>query len=130
MTIGMKTVSIKTILASAAVALGLITAAAPAMAAGAAAHPRSGGFSFEGPFGTYDQGQLQRGYKVYHEVWTWKEVFAHFLEESGKHFDPCLVDILLENKEDFIAIWEEYNDVCGVCAESRPAVQGGPDRLA
>ena len=52
----------------AAIALGLLSAAAPAMAAGAAAHPRSGGFSFEGPFGTYDQGQLQRGYKVYHEV--------------------------------------------------------------
>ena len=68
MTIGMKTVSFKTIIASAAIALGLLSAAAPAMASGAAAHPRSGGFSFEGPFGTYDQGQLQRGYKVYHEV--------------------------------------------------------------
>ncbi len=27
-----------------------------------------GGFSFEGPFGTFDQAQLQRGYKVYREV--------------------------------------------------------------
>ncbi|MDE2385413.1 MAG: cytochrome c1 [Alphaproteobacteria bacterium] len=26
------------------------------------------GFSFEGPFGTFDKGQLQRGYKVYKEV--------------------------------------------------------------
>ena len=42
MTIGMKTVSFKTIIASAAIALGLLSAAAPAMAAGAAAHPRSG----------------------------------------------------------------------------------------
>ncbi len=67
MTIGMKTVSIKTILASAAVILGL-AAAAPALASGGASHPRSGGFSFDGPFGTYDQGQLQRGYNVYHEV--------------------------------------------------------------
>ncbi|WP_312688265.1 cytochrome c1, partial [Brevundimonas nasdae] len=67
MTIGMKTVSIKTIIASAAVAVGLM-AATPALASGGAAHPRSGGFSFDGPFGTYDQGQLQRGYKVYHEV--------------------------------------------------------------
>ncbi len=25
-------------------------------------------FSFEGPFGTFDKGQLQRGYKVYKEV--------------------------------------------------------------
>ena len=28
----------------------------------------TGGFSFDGPFGTFDQGQLQRGYKVYREV--------------------------------------------------------------
>jgi ubiquinol-cytochrome c reductase cytochrome c1 subunit len=63
----MKTVSIKKIIASAAIVLGLMSAA-PAMASGVAAHPRSGGFSFDGPFGTYDQGQLQRGYKVYHEV--------------------------------------------------------------
>lgn len=68
MTIGTKTMSFKTIIASAAVALGMMAGAAPALAAGGAAHPRSGGFSFEGPFGTYDQGQLQRGYKVYHEV--------------------------------------------------------------
>ncbi len=68
--------------------------------------------------------------RVYHEAWTWDRVFAHFLEESGKHFDPCLVDILLENKEEFIAIWEEYHDVCGVCAGSSAAVEAGPDRPA
>ncbi|WP_416354713.1 cytochrome c1 [Brevundimonas sp.] len=55
-------------LASAAAALGLIAAASPALASGGAMHPRSGGFTFEGPFGTFDQGQLQRGYKVYREV--------------------------------------------------------------
>ncbi|WAC60985.1 cytochrome c1 [Brevundimonas sp. SL130] len=59
--------SMSRLIASAAVALGLL-AAAPALASGGAAHPRSGGFSFEGPFGVYDQGQLQRGYKVYQEV--------------------------------------------------------------
>lgn len=47
---------------------GLAVAASPAMAAGGAKHPRSGGFTFEGPFGSFDQGQLQRGYKVYREV--------------------------------------------------------------
>ncbi|MBW8302634.1 MAG: cytochrome c1 [Brevundimonas sp.] len=53
-----------------AAAAGLILAAAqPAVAAGGGAeHPRKGGFTFEGPFGTFDQGQLQRGYKVYREV--------------------------------------------------------------
>ncbi|MDO9607933.1 MAG: cytochrome c1 [Brevundimonas sp.] len=67
MMIGTMKVSMSRIIASAAVAVGLL-AAAPALAAGGAAHPRSGGFSFEGPFGVYDQGQLQRGYKVYQEV--------------------------------------------------------------
>lgn len=55
-------------LAAAAAALGLAVAAAPALAAGGAEHPRNYDFSFEGPFGTFDQGQLQRGYKVYREV--------------------------------------------------------------
>jgi len=31
-------------------------------------HPKSGEFEFEGPFGTYDRGALQRGYQVYKEV--------------------------------------------------------------
>ncbi len=48
--------------------------------------------------------------RVYHKAWTWDEVFAYFLEESGKHFDPCLVDILLANREKFIAIWNQYHD--------------------
>ena len=57
----------KTLVAAIA-ALGLTAAAAPALAAGGAAHPHNYDFSFEGPFGTFDQGQLQRGYKVYREV--------------------------------------------------------------
>lgn len=63
-----KPVSLRKILVSVTAALGLAAFAVPAMAAGGAKHPRSGDFSFEGPFGTYDQGQLQRGYKVYREV--------------------------------------------------------------
>jgi cytochrome c1 len=31
-------------------------------------HPKHVEFSFEGPFGTYDRGALQRGYQVYKEV--------------------------------------------------------------
>jgi len=57
-------------LAPALAALGLIVAAQPAAAEGKGGplHPHNPGFSFEGPFGTFDQGQLQRGYKVYREV--------------------------------------------------------------
>lgn len=59
---------LKTLIGAFAVA-GLIAAASPTLAAGGGGkHPRSGGFSFQGPFGTFDQGQLQRGYKVYREV--------------------------------------------------------------
>ena len=52
----------------AALALGLTGLAGGALAAGAAKHPREMHWSFEGPFGHYDQAQLQRGFKVYQEV--------------------------------------------------------------
>lgn len=50
-------------------ALGLAVLAAPAAyAAGGAKPVKHVEFSFEGPFGKFDQAQLQRGYKVYREV--------------------------------------------------------------
>ncbi|PWR00870.1 cytochrome c1 [Meridianimarinicoccus roseus] len=39
-----------------------------ALAAGAGGHIEDINFSFEGPFGTYDEAQLQRGLQVYTEV--------------------------------------------------------------
>ena len=51
-----------------AAAAGLTFAAQPALAEGQAHALRDGGFSFEGPFGSFDRNQLQRGYKVYREV--------------------------------------------------------------
>ncbi|WP_323037786.1 cytochrome c1 [Pararhodobacter sp.] len=42
--------------------------AAPALAAGSGGHITDYAFSFEGPFGTYDRAQLQRGLQVYTEV--------------------------------------------------------------
>ncbi|MEL7150728.1 MAG: cytochrome c1 [Pseudomonadota bacterium] len=50
---------------SAALVMGL---AAPALAAGKAPKVTDYDFSFEGPFGTYDQMQLQRGLQVYTEI--------------------------------------------------------------
>lgn len=43
-------------------------AAAPALAAGHPLEPEKIHWSFNGPFGKFDQAQLQRGYKVYREV--------------------------------------------------------------
>ena len=57
-----KTPMIRTIALSAITVLGLASAA---MAAGAVGKVKDVDFSFEGPFGTYDQMQLQRGLKVY-----------------------------------------------------------------
>lgn len=55
--------TIKTLLAAATVALP-----GAAFAAGGAGHVTDVEFSFEGPFGTYDEFQLQRGFQVFHEV--------------------------------------------------------------
>ena len=50
---------------AAGLALGL---ASPALAAGGEGHITDYDFSFEGPFGSYDQFQLQRGLQVYTEI--------------------------------------------------------------
>jgi ubiquinol-cytochrome c reductase cytochrome c1 subunit len=46
----------------------LLLAAGPSLAAGDTKAPNSPGFSFQGPFGTFDRGELQRGFQVYQEV--------------------------------------------------------------
>jgi len=48
--------------------MALTLGSAPALAAGEGGHVTDYAFSFEGPFGTYDQAQLQRGLQVYTEV--------------------------------------------------------------
>ena len=57
---------LRTLALSAATALTLSGTAA--LAAGAEVHVEDFDFSFEGPFGTYDQNQLQRGLKIYTEI--------------------------------------------------------------
>ena len=73
--------------------MATMSVSAPAMAEGEAKHPRKAGFSFEGPFGTFDQGQLQRGYKVYREVCAACHgmdmlSFRTLGERSGPFWDP------------------------------------------
>ena len=46
----------------------LVLSTGVAMAAGAEGHVEDVAFSWEGPFGTYDRNQLQRGLQVYTEV--------------------------------------------------------------
>ena len=53
---------------SALVAFGLTFGGTAAVAAGGEGHIEDFDLSFEGPFGTYDQNQLQRGLQVYTEI--------------------------------------------------------------
>ena len=55
----------KALVLAAALGLSLVGAA---HAATTAVEPKDVHWSFEGPFGTFDTEQLQRGYKVYHDV--------------------------------------------------------------
>ncbi|SHM31148.1 cytochrome c1 [Roseibium suaedae] len=68
-------------------AAAAIAVAAPALAAGEAPHIPREQWSFAGPFGTYDQAQLQRGFKVYREVCSachsLKQVSFRNLAEDG-----------------------------------------------
>jgi len=80
--------------ASVVLGLGLLTTAS-AFAAEAVdtkrLHPKSVEFEFEGPFGTYDRGALQRGYQVYKEVCAACHgvnhlAFHHLAEPGGPEF--------------------------------------------
>ena len=53
---------------TAALGLGLALAAGSVLAATSEKEPKAVTWGFEGPFGKFDQEQLQRGFKVYHDV--------------------------------------------------------------
>lgn len=51
-----------------------------------------------------------RGTRCYKEPWTVEKVVEKFQQERGKHFDPSLVDTLLDNINKFEAIIFAYPD--------------------
>jgi len=72
---------------------GVLLSAAPALAASTQAPPKNVHWSFEGPFGLYDQQQLQRGYKVYREVCSSCHsmnmvAFRNLGDAGGPFWDP------------------------------------------
>lgn len=48
--------------------------------------------------------------RIYKKRWSLEQIVDFFKEQRGKHFDPKLIDIFLENLEDFLAIKEKYKD--------------------
>ncbi|MAS44324.1 MAG: cytochrome c1 [Rhodobacteraceae bacterium] len=90
------TMRIRNILAVAALAVSLPAAS---FAAGAEGHVTDVSFSFEGPLGTFDQHQLQRGLQVYNEVCSachgMKFVsFRSLGENTGPGYDPDQVNAI------------------------------------
>ena len=79
-----------------AAALGF---AGPALAAGETPVPPQVKWSFQGPFGTFDRAQIQRGFKVYPEVCQGCHglklvAFRNLAEPGGPEFAPAQVSAL------------------------------------
>lgn len=48
--------------------------------------------------------------RSYKEPWKLEAILEYFKEQRGRHFDPKLVDILLENIEEIDAISQQFKD--------------------
>jgi len=48
--------------------------------------------------------------RCYKKAWEDERIFSLFEEEKGRHFDPRLVELFLEQKDQFIEIREQYRD--------------------
>lgn len=48
--------------------------------------------------------------RVYKKAWDLNQILDYFQEQKGKHFDPKLVDIFMENLDEFLAIKKMYKD--------------------
>ncbi|MEN8303600.1 MAG: HD domain-containing phosphohydrolase [Campylobacterota bacterium] len=49
--------------------------------------------------------------RVYKKAWKDEDIFDMFKEQKEKHFDPLLVDIFLNNVDDFKKIRDKYKEV-------------------
>ncbi|MDD3055119.1 MAG: PAS domain S-box protein [Aliarcobacter sp.] len=49
--------------------------------------------------------------RVYKKAWPLEEVLNLFNDEKGKHFDPNLIDIFMNNLDDFLQIKDTFKDV-------------------
>ena len=48
--------------------------------------------------------------RVYKKAWNDERIFALLREESGRHFDPKLIDIFFDHIDDFLKIREIFSD--------------------
>jgi len=48
--------------------------------------------------------------RVYKKAWPLEKILELFENEKGKHFDPYLIDIFMENLDEFLQIKDKYKD--------------------
>lgn len=48
--------------------------------------------------------------RIYKKAWKDEDIFQMFEDEKGKHFDPTLVDIFLNNVNDFLVVRDKFCD--------------------
>ena len=49
--------------------------------------------------------------RVYKKAWKLDDILKFFVDEKGKHFEPKLVDLFIENLDIFLEIRDRYMDV-------------------
>ena len=49
--------------------------------------------------------------RVYKKAWEDEKIFKLFRKESGKHFDPKLVELFFENLDEILSVREKFKDV-------------------
>ena len=47
---------------------------------------------------------------VHKKKWPLDKIYALFVEERGKHFDPKLADIFIEHFDEFVAIKNKFDE--------------------
>lgn len=121
---------IKKTLLSFAVTIGL---ASVAHAAGGDGHVEDFDFSFEGPFGAYDQNQLQRGLKVYTEVCAGchglKQLyFRNLSDPGGPGFSEAQVKVYAaDNFEVFDSELDDFREAIASDRFPENVDAGAPD---
>ena len=63
----------------------------------------------ENPFGQWLQDALGSS-RTYKEAWDLNSILDLIKEEKGKHFDPHLVDLFLDNIDEFLVIRNKFHE--------------------
>lgn len=120
---------LRTLAVAAIMSLGLAT---QAPAAGAAGYVTNYDFSFEGPFGKFDQNQLQRGLQVYTEICSACHglqyvPFRTLADEGGPHLPEDQVRAFASEWEVYDPEIEDFREAKETDHFPKSALENAPD---